>query len=312
MIRSLPLITPDTFDFQAYMRDSDPQAKVLPADAYRDDLVEVLTNGNPINGATLPWSKTHDHIRFREGEVTLWQGANGHGKSQLIGMTCLGFAEQAERVCIASFEMTPKATLLRMLRQAAQTGSPSADFADRFIDRLTGSLWLYNQMGEATTEMMVAVIRYCADRLKIKHIVIDSLMRVVKGEDDYNRQKDFVGQLCSLARDHGLHIHLVHHIRKLADENAIPGKFDSKGSGAITDQVDQVLTVWRNKRKQQDLETAMRKGNVSDELRKVPDALLVCDKNRHGEWEGKIALWYHAPSLQYTPDSRCIPLDLLR
>lgn len=306
------MLARDSIDFRAYMIESEPVAKVLPADVWRDDLIDVITNGSQIHGAKLPWNKTHDRLRFRPGEVTLWQGANGHGKSQLLGMACLGFVAQRERVCVASFEMTPRATLHRMMRQAAMNGSPSVEFVDVFLGWAIGKLWIYNQMGECTPAMMAAVIRYCAQELKIQHVVIDSLMRIVKGEDDYNRQKDFVALLCSLARDHDLHIHLVHHVRKLTDESTVPGKFDSKGSGAITDQVDQVLTVWRNKKKAREIELANHRGIlVSPDVEQQPDALLVCDKNRHGEWEGRIPLWYHATSLQYTPDNRCMPIDLV-
>ena len=108
-------------------------------------------------------------------------------------------------------------------------------------------------------------------------------MRVVAGEDNYNAQKDFVGRLCSLARDHNIHIHLVHHVRKLEDEKKMPGKFDSKGSGAITDQVDQVLTVWRNKEKQKTIEQfTFDKKLLTPEIENKPDSILACDKNRHG------------------------------
>ena len=306
------IITPDSLDFAAYLAESEPHAKVLPATAWREELIDVVENGNHIYGAKLPWAKTHDLIRFRGGEVTLWQGINGHGKSQLLGMVALGFAAQGESVCIASFEMTPKATLYRMLRQVAQSGNPSSLFANEFIDWLTGKFWIYNQMGSATPEMLAAVIRYCADRLQIKHVVIDSLMRVVKGEDDYNRQKDFVGLLCSLARDYNLHIHLVHHVRKMESEFDVPGKFHSKGSGAITDQVDQVLTVWRNKKKEREIEKLIHNRNVPDEILAKSDALLICDKNRHGDWEGDVKLWFHPVSLQYTANMQRQPIDLMR
>lgn len=184
MSRVMPIIRNDTFDFRAYMEESEPQAKVLPAETWRDDLIDIAKNGNQTFGAMLPWVKTHDKIRFRGGEVTLWQGANGHGKSQLLGMACLGFASQNERVCIASFEMTPKATLYRMMKQAAQNGNPPAKFVDQFLEWVTGKLWIYNQIGQASPEMIAAVIRYCVHKLNIKHIVIDSMMRVVMGEDE--------------------------------------------------------------------------------------------------------------------------------
>ena len=311
MSNVVSIITPDNFDFQAYMAESEPKAKVLNADTWRSALIESVRAGEKITGARLPWAKTHDHLRFRGGEVTLWQGINGHGKSQLLGQATIGFASQGERVCVASFEMKPVSTLRRMLRQFAMNDSPGEKAVNQMMDWAKGRYWLYDQLGTVRPEMIYAVIRYCADQLKIKHIVIDSLMKCVKGEDDYNGQKDFVDVLTGLARDLDVHIHLVHHVRKGENEEKVPGKFDGKGSGAISDQVDQVLTVWRNKKKERAIEKLVRSNQaVDEETKNQPDALLICDKNRHGEWEGTTALWYHPQSLQYTSDKRCIPLDM--
>lgn len=303
---------PDDFDFRAYMEDSEPQAKVLGAETWRDALVRSTSHDDVLTGARLPWSKTHDHLRFRGGEVTLWQGINGHGKSQMLGQACIGFAAQNEGVCIASFEMKPIRTLQRMLRQVAMNDHPTEDAANRMIDWATNRVWLYDQQGTVKPEMVYAVIRYSAQKLGVKHFVVDSLMKCVRGEDDYNGQKDFVDMLTSLARDHDMHIHIVHHVRKGESEDKAPGKMDSKGSGAIVDQVDQVLTVWRNKRKEREIESLQRAGGAADaNLEKAPDAVLICDKNRHGEWEGRVSLWYHPQSLQYTGDKRCMPIDMI-
>lgn len=313
MSNIVPIITPDTFDFKAYMAETEPQIKVLAADTWQDELIRVIRDGDEVTGARLPWAKTHGHIRFRGGEVTLWQGINGHGKSQMLGQAAMWFAAQGERVCIASFEMRPVSTLRRMLRQFAMNDRPGETAVRMLMDWATDRVWLYDQLGSVTPEMIYAVIRYCATKLDIKHMVIDSLMKCVRGEDDYNGQKDFVDMLTSLARDHDIHIHLVHHVRKGESEDKAPGKFDSKGSGAVTDQVDQVLTVWRNKRKEREIETLERQGaDISDDILKKPDALLICDKNRHGEWEGTVALWYHGPSLQYTSNDKREPLDITR
>lgn len=309
----VPIIRPDSFDFKAYMEETEPQIKVLPAESWKNDLLEFLRHGDELTGATLPWGKTHSQIRFRGGEVTLWQGINGHGKSQMLGMAALWFAAQNERVCIASFEMRPVSTLIRMLRQFSTTSQPSESILKEMTAWTKDRIWLYDQLGSVTPDMLYAVIRYCATELKVKHFVIDSLMKCVKGEDDYNGQKDFVDMLTSLARDHNIHVHLVHHVRKGENEDRPPGKFDSRGAASITDQVDQVLTVWRNKKKERAVELAERNGDhVDDKTVNSPDALLICDKNRHGEWEGSIALWYHAASLQYTSDSRRLPLDITK
>lgn len=306
------IISPADVDFEAYMAETEPQAKVLAAEAWRDELARAVEHGEQVTGAKLPWAKTHDLLRFRPGEVTLWQGINGHGKSELLGQACIGFACQDERVCIASFEMKPQSTLKRMLRQTAMNSRPSVQAVDRLIDWSRDRLWLYDQQGTVKPAMLYAVARYCADRLKVRHLVIDSLMKCVRGEDDYNGQKDFVDMLCTLARDLGMHIHLVHHAKKGENEDAIPGKFSAKGSGAIVDQVDQMLTVWRNKRKERMVEAELRKnGEASAELLDLPDTMLICDKNRHGEWEGRINLWRHTDSLQFTSDKRRQPIDMI-
>jgi len=306
------IITPDNTDFSAYLAETETQVKVLPASSWREALLAKIANGNQITGARLPWSKTYDNIRFRTGEVTLWQGINGHGKSQILGQAVLGFAAQGEKSCIASFEMRPASTLLRLLRQVAQNATPTAFIAEQMTQWLDGKLWIYDQMGSVQTQTLAAVIRYCSQKLQIQHIVVDSLMKCVRGTDDYNGQKDFVDLLTSLARDYNVHIHLVHHAKKQQDENSPPGKFSASGSHAITDLVDQVLTIWRNKPKEKIIEKLLRSGQtIDDDTNSKPDALLICDKNRHGEWEGSVALWYHQASLQYTTDSRRIPIDFI-
>lgn len=310
---ALPIITPDDFDFRAYMLETEPQVKVLAPKTWEDALVRSTQGKDPqLQGARLPWAKTHDLIRLRGGEVSLWQGPNGHGKSQLLNQVALGVAAQDEPVCIASFEMRPLVNLKRMLRQYAGTELPSENAARRMVSWLQRRLWFYDQMGSVRPEMIFAVIRYCATKLGVKHFVVDSLMKCIRGEDDYNGQKDFVDTLCTLARDHYVHIHLVHHVRKGENEDRPPGKYDAKGSGSIIDQVDNIFTVWRNKPKERSVDKESRDGGtVSEDTAKKPDALLICDKQRHFEWEGRIFLWFNKPALQYTSDHRALATNLM-
>lgn len=299
------VIERDSIDFRAYIRETEARQKVRPASEYVEDIIESLFSGQKEPGAFLPWDKTHDKFKFRPGEVTLWAGINGHGKSLVTGQVGLSLMGQGERVCIASFEMKPVSTLKRMARQwsGLRPVSPSdtqemADMARdsyrQFGDWTDRKLWLYDQQGTVDAETILGVARYCAKELRIGHVFIDSLMKCVKGEDDYNGQKEFLDELCALARDCSVHIHLVHHIKKLASEEQTPGKFDAKGSGSISDQVDNFIVVWRNKRKERDQQEG--KPVTADE----PDALLICDKQRNGEWEGKVALWFDQESQQFT------------
>lgn len=300
-------------DFAEYMHATETQAKVIPAANYRDSLKRAMFDpAKPVPG--LPWGKTLEHIGFRAGEVSLWAGTNGSGKSMLLSNVVLGLLRQKERACIASFEMKPVRQLERMARQTAMNARPSAQAIDRLCDWLIGRLWFYDQQGTVKPEMVYAVCRYASERLRCSHMVIDSLMKCVRGEDDYNAQKDFVDELTAIARDTGLHIHLVHHVRKPDDESRVPSKYDAKGSGSISDQVDNVFMVWRNKPKEHVRGRQERGERVSEkELEKLdaPDVLLACEKQRNGDFEGRISLWFHAGALQYCADSHCRPSELI-
>ncbi len=313
------MIYPEDIDFALYERETDAQQKVKSAAIYVHELIERIQNPHRPNHRLMPWRKTHGLIQFRPGEVTVWGGANGNGKSLVTGQVALSLCAQDERICIASFEMKPMKTLERMGRQwsgfnpgdPAFCGSVEArdelvKLYEQFAEWTDKRLWLYDQQGTVTTSQVCAVVRYCAKELGVTQFFVDSLMKCVSGEDDYNGQKAFVDELTAIARDYSMHIHLVHHIKKPDSEDAKPNKYQYKGSGAITDQVDNVISVWRNKSKERKREQG---GDVNEN---DPDTLLICDKQRNGEWEGSIGLWYDRNSQQFVAAPGAEPLTMFR
>lgn len=289
-----------------YTVEDEVQAKVYDGSTFRDELIDSFHLPDQVHGAKLPWGSTHFNIRFRTGETTIWAGINGHGKSQLLGMVSLGWIAQGESVLNISLEMKPLATLKRMAIQACMNDQPTDMILNKFMDFMLGAGYVFNHQGNIEPRLIFGTIRYAASK-GIKHVIIDSLMKCVKGVDDYNAQKDFVNQITQLAQQYNVHIHLVHHIRKQENEQKIPNKFDLAGSGAMTDLADQVIIVYRNKQK----ERALEKDPLDKDTQSMPDAVLSIDKNRHGEWEGRIPLWYSPSSKQYLSDSRKQPLDLM-
>lgn len=303
-------ILTDDIDFTYYLRETDAKTHVKPASVWMAELIEKLRTPDHTKKVYLPWEKCQKFFQFRPGEVTLWAGQNGHGKTQVVSQVVLSLMGQDERVCVASFEMKPTTTLQRFARMFAGTNPFSPEYqSDTGIDALTslygefgewsdGKLWLYDQTGTISAEKAIGMARYCAKELGIKHVVIDSLMKCVQGEDDYNGQKSFVDELTALARDNQVHIHLVHHTRKPKDENHMPDKHDNKGSGAITDLVDNVMMVWRNKAK----EDAWKASGPRSTKQTEPDGMVNCRKQRNGEHEPSITLWFDRDSQQYRGD----------
>lgn len=307
------IIKSQDIDVEKYLKASDLSAQVKSATSWLDEIYQNYVDPQKTDDAVMPWSKTHQDVKFRLGEVTVYAGSNGGGKSLVTGQIALGLIKQNLKVCIASYEMKPVTTIVRMLRQFAgeNINIPLTHDKEGYIRALLGrftgfideNLYLYDQQGSTTPQKTIAMARYCAVELGIKHIFIDSLMKCVVAEDSLNEQKSFVDELCALARDHHVHIHLVHHIRKLQSEEIQPSKTDLKGSGSIADQVDNVFLVWRNKKK----ENARRNNEDYDE--KQPDMFLMCQKQRNGEAEEFYGMYFEHNSQQFIETQGGQPID---
>lgn len=286
------------FDLAQYLAAAEVTHKPESPAAYTQEVVDLFLGQAEDTNPTMPWSKTWPKFRFRPKEVSLWSGVNGHGKSNMTSQVAVDLSmRQGERCAVLSLEMAPERTLYRMVRQAAGTAQPTLRYIKGFLVAMDQNLWIVPQQGTVRSpDDVIALCRYCSHELGVTQMFIDSLMKCISKEDDYNQQKSFVDQLCAVAKDTSQHIHLVHHIRKLEDEFKVPGKFDAKGSGSISDQVDNSLVVWRNKRKEVELR---KKPNDPDWLARE-DARLNVDKQRNGEWEGQIALWFDPGSMSYT------------
>lgn len=301
----------DQIDFSLYLRETEHQTKVRPASEWVADLKKRLRSNAGKKRVMLPWEKSRDAFEFRPGEVSVWSGQNGHGKSLITGQVALSLMGQGERVCIANFEAKPATTMQRLGRMFAGTNPFSPEYQqeggiealdalyDEFGAWTDGKLWLYDQMGTADAETVIGMARYCAKELGITHVVIDNLAKCIRAEDDYNGQKSFVDELCAIAKDYAAHVHLVHHLKKPANENAMPDKHDNKGSGSITDQPDNIFLVWRNKAKEEDI----RQKGSNAKKRDEPDQMLLCRKQRNydgsGDGEPSIALWFDRDAGQF-------------
>lgn len=295
----------DDIDLTAYMEENVAVHKIKPASDWREAVIDKFYKPKDFTGLPkLPWKKTQDDFEFRRGEVTLWAGINGHGKTQMLNQVMLGVAEMGERVCFASFEMSPEMLMYRLTRQASGQFQPPIHYINALHAWTQGRIWIYDHKGSSDPKTVVAVIRYAVANFGIQHFVIDNMTKVVAGDDSYNDQKDFVNMLCTVAHDLQIHIHLVLHVRKGNSEEDVPNKFSIKGSGSITDMADNVFIVWRNKAK----ERLEREGNLTK--RDEPDALLILDKQRNGETEGTYKFWYHLDSYQYLEDRHACPKQL--
>ena len=304
------LISANEIDFDKYFEEhQDDAAKIKPASHWADAVIDrFYGQGASSNWVPTGFTKTEGKFDLRPGEVSLWAGVNKHGKTTLLSQVELALMQADQKVCLMSLEMPPASSMQKMVKQASGVGQPSIKFIKAFHQWTDRRLWVYDHVGRLATSRVLAVATYARKELGIDHLVIDSLMKCGIGSDDYNAQKDFVDGLCALARDTGMHIHLVAHMRKGENERMAPGKFDVKGAGEITDLVDNILIVWKN----------LRKGEKPDDekIQSEPDGYLRVAGQRHHPWEGSFAFWFDKDSQQFMEHENSRPqymdLELLQ
>lgn len=302
-----------------------PDELITFKDISQSIIEEFYPKGGSIPGFNTPWENVP--FKFRRSELSLWTGVNGHGKSALLNYLMLCAAFQGEKVCIASLEMPVKKTAYRLIRQTTGNVKPSIGEIEKCLEWFDMKFWAFNLVGTAKVEKLIETFRFAYKRYGVRQFVIDSLLKCGISEDDYNGQKRFMEVLCDFVNSTDSHVHLVAHSRKHENEDYIVGKLDIKGTGAISDLAWNTFTVWRNKKKEHALSEFKDTGEISmttgtgkgktrpltiEELKALPDAMLVCDKARNEEWEGKARLYYNWQSIQYHDQPGTPSVDFLQ
>ena len=290
----------DIFDLQGDMdkaKTLDPDELKQLAEFHEQIMDEFYPKNDAQLGIKLPWEKTHNLVRIRPGEISVWAGINSHGKSVLLSNVMVDCVAQGDRVCIASMEMAPKDTGMKMYQQIGNVSCPAPDYAAKIRDFITDGVWIFNLYGTAKSDRILQVFEYAKNRYGIKHFVVDSLAKCGIREDDYNKQKDFIDKLMEFAGKFNVHVHVVMHMRKQDNEKGMPGKMDLKGTGALSDMIHNLFVVYRNKNKESALS-----GTDPLKIKKYKDkgdAYLSIEKQRKTGKEPTFALWFHEGSCQF-------------
>lgn len=297
------LVNTKGMDYEAYLSKVGVDTSFLlktPEEFYDD----FMNYDNTLSGDRSPWGETHATMAFGEGQLSIWGGINGHGKSELVGQVASWFMCK-EMVAIASFEMKPAETLIRMCRQTIGGREPTKELKSAWLDWATNRMYVYDQVDRVSPAAVLGMVHYAYHELGVKHVIIDSLTKCGVGRD-FEKQAMLCDALQNAAKRWGCHIHLIAHMRKGEDEMTKPGKFDLRGAAEITDLADNVIIVYRNKVKESLLNDGKIHIEIDGELvetdKAMPDCILRHVKNRHGGEEMDYKLWRNAAG-QYCPSN---------
>ena len=281
--------------------------ELVRAGAYTEEVVNLFwPRGGVEPGYRLPWGKVTDLVLFRPGELTLWQGATGAGKSQVLSHALVAMGEQGARICIASLEMRPPQQLRRMVKQAGNVERPTEPFIREVMDWLDEWLWVFGVVGKAPVSRIIEVFEYARARYGCDCFVIDSLMRLGIGSEDYEGQEKAIFAIVSWVIEKMVHLHLVTHSRKgdRAASHSVPTAEDVKGTSEVGSNAFNIIGIWRNKKLEDEIRVASEaadRGDTTalDKLSEKPPVLINVAKQRNGDWEGKFGLWFNPATYQY-------------
>jgi twinkle protein len=269
-----------------------PETIVSP-DYFTPKVQQLFEFGNKMFGLPTPWDGLNNMLKgWRHGELTIWSGRNGSGKSTILNQVILDIASKGEKSCIYSGEMAPERYLRWAIIQHKEDDKPSPTEISDSLSWMTGKIYILNISNTIDQDKLLEDFEYAARRYGCKHFVVDSLMKINLNEnDEYNQQKKFVSNLVDFAIKLNVHVHLVAHPRKSASDDDAPGKVDVKGSSHITDLASNVIILNRSSDEQKETFTKRKK--------LVSDCQLYVKKNREFGIEGKLHLWFNEKTKKY-------------
>lgn len=250
-------------------------------------------------GYRTPYAALGDDLLFRPAEVTIWTGEAGHGKSQILSDCAVDWVRQGSRLALSSLEMVPAQSLKRMCKQVVGTDRPTQEAIAAALTWLDRGLIVYELTGKQKVDALLEVFNYARARYGCDQFIIDSLMRLGIAGDDYNGQEAVIFRIVDWAVSNAVHVHLVAHSRKGERERRAPGIEDIKGAMELGGNAFNVLSVWRDRQR----EDVVNKATTEQERRELyaekPGVLLNVAKQRNGDFEGKVGLWFDQATYRY-------------
>ena len=229
------------------------------------------------------------------GDLNVWTGKRGEGKSTVLTQIMLEAIEQGFHVCAYSGEIPAERFKYGLCLQAAGSACV-CDYEDRATGRTTqyvpkdalqrinawldGRFWLYdNRIAEADeAESVLRVFEKAYRRYDCRVFLVDNLMtvRACRRESDfYQAQADFTIRLRKFAERFGVVVHLVVHPRK-TNGRTVADNDEVGGLSTITNIACAVF--------------AMRRMSEEEAQENDCDSVLSCLKNRAYGQLGDVAL----------------------
>ncbi|MCI8620602.1 MAG: AAA family ATPase [Clostridia bacterium] len=245
---------------------------------------------------------------FIIGQISVWSGLNGSGKSNILLQEMLNAITQGYKVMLFSGEMQDYSInniLLRMVAgskclQSSIDGTyyyvKNIETKQKIEEWLEGKFYLYKNTCSMKAQDIIEAIKYIVQN-GIRLVILDNLMTLNLRDydkDKYEAQSIFVKELANLSKKLNIHIFVVMHPRK---SMGFLRKEDISGTADLTNAVDNVFIVHRNNidfrnRSKDVIDQKINNPNERTGVYQYDNVLEVC-KNRHtGVQDYFVGLFY--------------------
>jgi len=269
-----------------------PPSTLKNAGQFFEEVLDMFEHPENYRGVNTGFPGLDHFIQgWRKGEITVWSGRNGSGKSTILNQVCLSLASQKLKTCIASLELRPPRYLKWMVCQATGKDKPTPEEVVKTFAWLSQYVLILNSTQETSQLEIFDAFEYAARRNGVEFFIVDSLMRInLPGadKDKYEAQKEFMNRVCDFSKNFDCHCHIVAHPRKGGSDSDRLDKVDISGSGDITNLADNVLIMWRP--------------DEDEKKENDPDGILYVKKNREFGEDGGVRLYFDKKSKRF----RCI------
>lgn len=227
---------------------------------------------------------------FSGGELSVWTGKRGEGKSTLLSQFIPEAVARGKRVCVYSGEM-PAAAFKSILYQQIAGSSSIYQQEDKATGktlhvvsdaaRVQINQWLDRRVfitdirtaNAHDEDNILSLFEYACRRWHCSSFIVDNVMTAALKDEvklgQWRAQSVFAARLVAFAKRFDVHVHLVAHPRKTRD-----GNFDSDdvaGTADLTNRADNVFRVGRVPE-----EKAAEMGCSA--------GIRILKNRRHGDW----------------------------
>ncbi|KYQ94381.1 T7-like mitochondrial DNA helicase [Tieghemostelium lacteum] len=205
-------------------------------------------------GKQSQWFPTFNRLLkgHRKGELTVFSGSTGVGKTSVLTQLSLDFCKQGVRTLWGSFELSVPRLAKKMMTQFANKNLEKniQEFPEIANEFNNLPVYFLRFFGSTHVDKVLDAMEYAVYVQDVEHIILDNLQFMLsgqaKGVEKFDTMDESIEKLRKFATQKNVHITVVIHPRKQETESTLSIN-DIFGTAKATQEADNVIIFQRTK-----------------------------------------------------------------